>query len=276
MTEQTGQRTGRRFAGVRHPIHTHSWPHPSPRYLAVFVHGYADHAGRYDHVAQVLNRHGAAVHAPDHMGSGRSEGPRALVEDYDDLVDDVHTVVTHARAEHPGLPVVLIGHSIGGMVAVRYAQRHPGEPAALVLVAPVLGSWHTATALLAFDEIPEMPIDVGAVMSRDPAEAARYNEDPLVWHGAFVRTTLESVVTCLGRIDGGGGLAFLPTLWLHGDADPLARIDETRGGLEKIRGFHLTERVYPGALHGLYHDLDRDRALTDTTAFIDAALGGTA
>ncbi|MCH0541421.1 alpha/beta fold hydrolase [Streptomyces sp. MUM 203J] len=269
--------TGRRFTGVRHPIHTHVWPHPAPRYAAVFVHGYADHAARYRRVAGALTRHGAAVYAPDHMGSGRSGGQRALVEDYEELVDDVHMVVEHARGEHPGLPVVMIGHSIGGMVAARYAQRHGhgGDGlAALVLVAPVLGSWHTATALLAFDEIPEMPIDVGAVMSRNPDEAARYNEDPLIWHGAFVRRTLESVVSCLDRINDGGSLSSLPTLWLHGAADPLARIEETRSGVEKIRGFHLTERVYQEAVHGILHDLDGDRATADITAFVDDALAG--
>ncbi|RXS86851.1 alpha/beta fold hydrolase [Streptomyces sp. TM32] len=264
--------TARRFTGVRHPIHTHIWPHPTPRYLAVFVHGYADHAGRYGHLARALNRHGAAVYAPDHMGSGRSDGQRALVTDYDELVEDVGTVLEQARADHPGLPVVMIGHSIGGMVAARYAQRRPDDLSALVLVAPVLGSWHTATSLLAFDEIPDMPMDVGSVMSRDPAEAARYNEDPLIWHGAFVRRTLESVVTCLDRINDGGSLSFLPTLWLHGDADPLAQLEETRSGIERLRGFHLTERVYDGALHGIFHDSDQDRALADTTAFLDDAL----
>ncbi|MFE6102908.1 alpha/beta fold hydrolase [Streptomyces laurentii] len=270
MTEET---TARRFAGVRHPIHLHVWPPgPAPRYLAVFVHGYADHAGRYGRLADALTRHGAAVYAPDHAGSGRSGGPRALVTDHDEQVADLATAVERARADHPGLPVVMIGHSVGGMVAVRYAQRHPEDLAALVLAAPVLGSWHTATSLLAFAEIPEMPVDVGSVMSRDPAEAARYNADPLIWHGAFVRDTLESVVTCLERINGGEGLAFLPTLWLHGDADPLALIDETRAGVEKIRGFHLAERVYPGALHGLFHDEERDRVTADLTAFLDDAL----
>ncbi|MEU6176537.1 alpha/beta hydrolase [Streptomyces coeruleorubidus] len=267
------EETGRRIAGVRHTIHTHRWPHPSPRYTAVFVHGYADHAGRYGHLASALTQHGAAVYAPDHMGSGRSDGPRALVENYEELVDDVSTVVENAREDHPDVPVVMIGHSIGGMVAARYAQRHPDGLSALVLVAPVLGSWHTATSLLAFDEIPEMPMDVGSVMSREPDEAERYNKDPLIWHGAFVRRTLESVVTCLDRINDGGDLAFLPTLWLHGDADPLAQIDETRNGIAKIRGFHLTEQLYPGALHGIYHDSDKDRAIADTMKFIDDALG---
>lgn len=268
--------TGRRFDGVRHPIHTHIWSPPDPRYIAVFVHGYADHAGRYGDLAEALNRHGAVVHAPDHMGSGQSGGERARVDDHDELVDDLATAVEHARTTHPGLPVVMIGHSIGATVATRYAQRHPGAPAALVLAAPVLGSWHTATALLAFDEIPDMPMDVGSVMSRDPAQAARYNDDPLVWHGAFVRQTLESVVTCLERINDGGSLGTLPTLWLHGDADPLALIEETRSGLEKIRGSRLFERVRPGALHGLFHDTDHEQVTAEVEAFVDEVLGAPA
>ncbi|MET7640238.1 alpha/beta fold hydrolase [Streptomyces sp. NPDC005438] len=264
--------TERRFAGVRHPIHTHIWANPNPRYIVVFVHGYADHAGRYGDLAGALTRHGATVHAPDHMGSGKSGGERATIEDYDELVDDLHAVVDHARDDHPDLPVVMIGHSIGGMVATRYAQRRADGLSALVLASPVLGSWHTASSLLALEEIPEMPLDVGAVMSRDPAEAARYNEDPLVWHGAFVRKTLESVVVCLDRVNDGGSLGFLPTLWLHGGADPLAQLEETRSGVAKVRGFHLSERVYPEALHGIFHDLDRDRVTADITAFVDDAL----
>lgn len=264
--------TWRRFAGVRHPIHTHIWPHPGPRYIAVFVHGYADHVGRYGELAEALTQHGATVHAPDHMGCGKSGGERATVEDYEELVEDLGTVMDHAREVNPDLPVVMIGHSIGGMVATRYAQQRAADLSALVLAAPVLGSWHTATSLLVFDEIPEMPLDVGAVMSRDPVQAARYNEDPMVFHGAFVRRTLESIVACLDRINEGGSLAFLPTLWLHGDADPLAQLDETRRGIEKIRGFHLTERVYPEALHGIFHDLGRGRVTADITAFIDDAL----
>ncbi|GGK82668.1 lysophospholipase [Planomonospora parontospora subsp. parontospora] len=266
------QETGRRFDGVRQPIHLHVWPHPSPAYVAVFVHGYADHAGRYGHVANALVRHGAAVYAPDHMGSGLSGGRPALVEDYEEVVADLRTVVGQARADHPGRPVVMIGHSVGGTVATRYAQRHADDLSALVLVAPVLGAWSTATSLLAFEEIPEMPLDVGAVMSRDPQEARRYNEDPLIWHGAFVRRTLEAIAASLERIDRGGSLLFLPVLWLHGDADMLARLEESRAGIERIRGAYLTERIYPGVPHGIFHDVEKEHAIADTTAFIESAL----
>ncbi len=260
------------FDGATHRISARAWPHENPRYVAVFSHGYAEHAGRYQHLADALVRHGGAVYAPDHAGFGRSGGPRARVDDYEDQVADLNVVVSRARADHPDAPVVLIGHSIGAMVATRYAQLFNDDLTALVLAAPVLGTWPAADALLGFDEIPDMAMDVGRLMTRDEEAARRYNDDPLVWHGAFERATLQAVVSCLKTIDSAGSLLFLPTLWLHGEADQLAPVDTSRPGVEQIRGAHLTERRYPDALHGLFHDLDQDIVIRDLTTFVDDVL----
>src|SRR5262245_66413959 len=96
--------------GSRGRIVVHEWPREHPRYVAVIAHGYGEHTVRYAHVADHLVRHGAAVSAPDHLGHGRSEGERALVERVDDLVDDLAAGMRSARDAHAGLPVALIGH----------------------------------------------------------------------------------------------------------------------------------------------------------------------
>ncbi len=242
-----------------------TWPNPAATWLAVLVHGYGEHGGRYGHVADRLVGAGALVIAPDHVGHGRSAGERALITSFDGVVADLGTAISSAAT---GLPTVLIGHSMGGLIATRYAQRHPVD--ALVLSAPVLGTWQ-GLDLLALDEIPDTPIDPD-VLSRDPEVGKRYVEDPLVWHGPFKRRTLEALEQALDDVNYGPTLEHLPTLWLHGDADELVPLADTRTGTDRIRGLLFEEHVYPGARHEIFNESIKDQALTDTIAFVHRVL----
>ncbi|WP_405650225.1 alpha/beta hydrolase [Streptomyces sp. NBC_00019] len=249
------------------------WPHPQPRHLALMVHGYGEHIGRYEELAGVLHRHGAAVFGPDHRGHGKSAGERVLVEDFEDVVTDVHTVADFARAAHPGLPVVLIGHSMGGLISARFAQRHGTELTALVLSGPVIGDWELPRQLIALDEIPDTPISP-ASLSRDPAVGAAYVADPLVWHGPMKRPTVESFLRTLETVAKGGDIGGLPLLWLHGDDDRLVPLAGSRVGVEQLSGGVLTERIYPGARHEVFNETNRAEVLADLTRFLDGVLDG--
>jgi alpha-beta hydrolase superfamily lysophospholipase len=259
--------------GARGAIIVRSWPHPAaPRYVALLAHGYGEHIGRYEYVADVLVRHGAAVFGPDHAGHGRSAGERVHVVEFDEIVGDLRVVEEQARAAHPGLPLVLIGHSMGGMIAARYAQLYGAGLAALVLSAPVLGPWVALETLLELEEIPDIPIDV-RTLSRDPEVGKAYEADPLVWHGPFKRATIEAFDRALKTIAGGGRLGALPTLWGHGTADQLVPLADTRIGIEQIRGDDLTEIRYPDARHEIFNEINKDEVLADVTAFLDRVLG---
>lgn len=260
-----------RFDGRNGGIAARVWPIDTPRYAAVLVHGYGEHIGRYEYVAAVLNRHGATVYGLDHMGHGESDGERVLISDYEDVVADVHTVVERARADHPGLPIVLIGHSMGGMIAARYAQHHGDGLKALVLSGPVIGSWEAVTSMLEMPEIPFVPINV-ATLSRDAEIGRIYAEDPLVWHGPFKRELIAAVDRCLKAVNAGPKLGTLPTLWVHGAADELVPLEPSRAGVETIRGDDLTQRVYPEARHEVFNETNKDEVLGDVTAFIDRVL----
>ncbi|MGW0770076.1 alpha/beta hydrolase [Streptomyces sp. NPDC002676] len=257
--------------GTRGAIAVREWPHAGPRYLALLVHGYGEHAGRYDGPAAVLTGHGAAVYAPDHMGHGKSAGERVVIEDFEDVVTDVHRVADLARAAHPGLPLVMVGHSMGGLIASRYAQRYGDELTALVLSGPVIGAWELPGRLLALDEIPDIPISPAA-LSRDPAVGAAYAADPLVWHGPMKRPTLEAFARTLETVDKGGDVGALPVLWLHGDDDRLVPLPGSRVGVERLSGGRLTERIFTGARHEVFHETDRAAVFAELIRFLDAAL----
>ncbi|CAM5565421.1 Alpha/beta hydrolase OS=Streptomyces tendae OX=1932 GN=GUR47_02890 PE=4 SV=1 [Streptomyces tendae] len=259
------------LTGTRGRIRVREWPAGRPRHVALLVHGYGEHTGRYAEVAGVLTGHGAAVYAPDHTGHGRSDGERVVVEDFEDVVTDVHAVAGLARAAHPGLPVVMIGHSMGGLIASRYAQRHPGELTALVLSGPVIGDWELPRRLLALEEIPDTPISP-ASLSRDPAVGAAYAADPLVWHGPMKRPTLQAFVRTLETVAEGGDVGRLPLLWVHGDDDRLVPLPGSRVGVESLNGGGLTERIYPGARHEVFNETNRAEVFADLTRFLDGVL----
>ncbi|WP_314408356.1 alpha/beta hydrolase [Streptomyces kroppenstedtii] len=259
------------LTGTRSSITAREWPRPRPRYVALLVHGYGEHIGRYEYVADVLHGHGAAVFGPDHLGHGTSGGERVLIEDFEDVVSDVHAVELLARETYPDVPVVLIGHSMGGLIAARYAQRYGDGLAALVLSGPVIGSWEPLQQLLALDPLPEVPIDPTA-LSRDPAVGRAYAADPLVWHGPFKRPTLEAFVRALDTISKSGDVGTLPLLWLHGDDDRIVPPRASRAGVEELRGAEWEERLYPGAQHEVFNETVKDAVLADVTRFVDGVL----
>ncbi|WP_447005485.1 alpha/beta fold hydrolase [Saccharothrix isguenensis] len=242
-----------------------TWPNLDARWLAVLVHGYGEHSGRYGHVAEALVEAGALVVAADHVGHGRSEGERALITDFDGVVADVGATVSSAASD---LPTVLVGHAEGGLVAARYAQRNPLS--ALVLSAPVLGTWQ-GLDLLGRAEVPDVPLDPD-LLSRDPEVGKRYAADPLVWHGPYRRETLEALERALDDVNYGPALEHLPTLWLHGDADDLVPLADTRTGTDRLRGLLFEERVYPGARHEVFNETNSAEVLADVTEFVRRVL----
>ena len=128
------------FDGSEGRVSVRVWEHPGARRLVVIAHGYGEHIERYDHVARALRARGAAVYGPDHLGHGRSAGERVVIADVEHVVDDVVRVVERAQAACPGLPVVLLGHSMGGLIATRLAQRAERRRlAGLVLSGPAIG-----------------------------------------------------------------------------------------------------------------------------------------
>jgi alpha-beta hydrolase superfamily lysophospholipase len=250
-------------------LHVRAWGHAQPSHLVVIAHGYGEHIGRYDHVAAAFGEHGAAVYGLDHVGHGRSDGERALIADFDPVVDDLHLLVQRARTEHPGLSLVVAGHSMGGLIATRYAQRHGDGLAGLVLSAPLLGN--PGSALLAMDPLPEIPIDP-AVLSRDEAVWEAYQSDPLNYHGGFKRPTLAAMAVAIldaaldcRRVTG-------PVLWQHGDADQLVPMEGSRRMIELLTNADVTRHLYPGARHEIFNETNRQEVLADTTRFIDAAV----
>jgi alpha-beta hydrolase superfamily lysophospholipase len=237
------------------------------RRIVLIVHGYAEHGGRYAHVADRLSADGAVVYAPDHIGHGHSDGERALIRDFEHVVDDLHALGEMARGEYPGLPLIVIGHSMGGLLTARFAERYPDEVAAVGFLGAVIGEWNWARKVLALRELPQEPSDP-AGMSRDQQTVRSYADDPLVYHGGYKRPLLEAEVEALDRFNEDIDKLTMPVLFLHGEADPFVDAATSRRAVERMPASDKVIKTYPGARHELVNELNRDEVIEEISGFV--------
>lgn len=198
------------------------WPVSQPRGVVVLAHGIAEHSGRYEHVAAQLNGWGWSVESYDHRGHGRSEGARGALRRDDDLVHDLAAVIAIVRAEQPDLPVLLMGHSMGGLVAACYVADllEPTSPAGFTDVDGLILSSPALAVELSFGQkllmsslarmLPDLLVSTGfdpKGICRDPAVVQAYKDDPQVH---------ERISGRLGRfiVEGGGHVRALAPRWV--------------------------------------------------------------
>jgi alpha-beta hydrolase superfamily lysophospholipase len=256
------------FAGSEGEVHYERWdPVDTPRRIVVIVHGYAEYAARYDHVARVLAEQDAVVCAEDHLGHGRSNGERALITDFEHVIDDLRTLLDITLEEHPGLPVVMVGHSMGGLLAARFAQRFPGELRGVVFLGAVIGDWDWARDALAQPELPEGAADLSG-MSRDPVAVEAYASDPLIYHGRYKRPLLEAEVIALDRFEEQIDRLTMPVLFCHGTQDPFVDYRTSLAAVEAMPSTDRTIRLYDGARHELVNEVNRDEVIAEVAAFV--------
>ncbi|XP_044108814.1 monoglyceride lipase isoform X2 [Neovison vison] len=210
-------------------------PTGTPKALIFVSHGAGEHCGRYDELAQMLMGLGLLVFAHDHVGHGQSEGERMVVSDFHVFIRDVLQHVDIMQKDYPGLPVFLLGHSMGGAIVILTAAERPSYFSGMVLISPlVLANPESATTFKVFAAkvlnlvLPNLslgPID-SSVLSRNKTEVELYNTDPLICRAG-----------------------------LKGSAD---RLCDSKGAyllMESAKSQDKTLKIYEGAYHILHKEL---------------------
>ena len=278
----TAEASGSLRGALGRRIFWRSWtPDDAPaRAVIVLVHGVGEHSGRYDHVVARLAGEGYAVHTADHRGHGRSDGPRALIEDMDNVVADVDTLVDMAVAAQPGVPVFMLGHSMGGLIGLRYALAHPGRLAGLILSAALaqldavprpLELVGRALSVIA-PRAPLIAIDP-TLVSRDAAVVEAYRSDPLVHHGKVPARTAVQLADTVKRFPATVGAITVPTLILYGTADGLCTPQGSVMLAERIGAADLTVKAYDALFHEILNEPERETVLDDIMAWLGARVG---
>jgi alpha-beta hydrolase superfamily lysophospholipase len=253
------------------------WRRPDPRGLVIIVHGFGEHGGTYERLAQML---GAAIAvdviAPDLRGHGLSPGRRGVVRTFDDLTSDLESVVDwSARERLPG-PHFLLGHSQGGQVVLRLVLRHPRSIPAMVLSNPALriavpvppaklaigrfllkyAPWVTLSGKLRAD-----------LLTRDPEIQEEHRSDPL-------RHSRMSAPLFFGMVEGGNMMVAraaeikIPTLLLVGGQDPVIDPAAAREFFDRLGSEDKTMHLYPKMLHEPFSEVGREQVFDDVVRWL--------
>ncbi len=247
-----------------------------PRATVLIVHGLGEHAGRYTHVAQALCAAGFAVRAYDHQGHGQSAGARGVLHTPDGLLQDLCTVIDATRARQPAQPLVLLGHSMGGLAVACAVAKGLRAVDALVMSSPALGIRANALQQLLLTVLPRVlpRLTIGNGLdphwvARDPAVVQAYREDPLVHDrisaglGAWIWQSGPRTLAVAHRWT-------VPTLLLYAGTDRLVDPAASDQFAQRAPADRVQAHRYEAMYHEVFNDPERARVLDTLTRWLQA------
>ena len=263
-------------------LHHHYWPVAGEaRGELLVVHGLSEHGGRYAGLAAAANAAGYAVAAIDLRGHGRSPGPRGHILSFEaDHLGAVDELVRAAERRAPETPAFLLGHSLGGLIAARWAQSRvfAGRLYGLVLLAPYVAprvsipAWKRGMARLVSGPWPSISLPTGIedeIVFREPATRVDYAADPLVQRRISASHWME-LERERPRLEASASELDLPTLVMVAGNDLVVSTTASLAFARRLPD--ATVREYPDAFHALHHDPDTPDVIAELIAWTDARI----
>jgi len=262
-------------------IFCQNWvPDGEPKAVLILVHGLAEHSGRYLDFAEYFCGEGFAVYALDHPGHGKSAGVRCHIDAFDHFTSTLRQYVETAKQAHKNVPRVLVGHSMGGLIAASYLIGRQRDFVAAVLSGPAIQAPQPPSAfakfvlrILArmFPRLGVLQLDSNGV-SRDPDVVRRYDEDPLVFRGKVTVRLAAEVFKAMDCVAAQAGAITLPLLIMHGGSDCLASVDGSRQLHRSIRSAEKKITIYEGLYHEIFNEPERMAVLTDMKSWLEGVI----
>lgn len=261
-------------------LRTRHWPAVGGSWASLLlVHGLSEHSGRYERVGDWLAAAGIDTHAYDQRGWGGSGGPRGDLERWDDLLDDLAERLAALRTvTPPGRPLVLYGHSMGGLVATGYVLSDRPLPDLLVLSAPGIDSGHSRALRLLATTVDRIAptwrppaIHHGELLSRDPAIGEAFRVDPLAVHdptarfGARAFAAQRATREALDRLRATGRPFPVRTLVIHGGDDRVVPAASS----ERYAAFpNVDRRLWPGLRHEAHNEPEGEQVIGEVITWL--------
>lgn len=248
------------------------------RGAVVLIHGIGEHSARYEAFAGDLVEAGYAVCSLDHRGHGKSEGKRCQVSRFDEYIDDVATYEAMVRKKYPApLPLFLLGHSLGGLITLRYATRdNPAVTGIVVSGAAAAKPVSVNGATVAIGkvlsviapDVPVVPLPLEKI-SRDPEVVREYEADELVYHGKIKARLAAETLGCMEVTAKALPDLTDPILILHGSDDEVTPADGSRMIDATVGSSDKTMIIYDGLWHEIFNEPERDRVIGDVVAWLN-------
>lgn len=244
----------------------------------LFVHGMAEHSGRYQEVAEHFASLGYCCHALDLRGLGRSEGPRGHADSFWDLIDDTALLADTIRSGDTSHPLFLVGHSMGGLIVLATGLKYPAVFNGIIASSPALEvrmplpGWKKALATLSAKLMPRLSVDNGIrgkIALRDPAEIKSYDEDPLLYtkvtagfYASFSQVMAETLANA--------AKFSLPLLVIQAGADQILNPEGARMFAEHAGVDDKKFIMYEGLYHALFSEPEKAQVFDDMAAWLKA------
>lgn len=279
------------FSGVGDvEIFYQCWKVEHPRAVMIIVHGFGEHSDRYMEMAQHFAEMGISSYAVDHRGHGRSEGPRWNPESFDYYIDDLKTYVEMVKRWEPGKDIFMLGHSLGGEIALKYAILHPEALKGLITSAPAVGGFLNIS-MIGSMAIPDSMLRILSpflsimakvmpdrgmsgtqidpkYLNHDLENYMAYADDPMVCHEPMkLRFQSEAGKNLLFLHDNANNLV-VPCLIMNGSKDMLVPPNSVKEFYDKVQVEDKTFITYDGFYHEIFNEVWKDEVYQNTDAWL--------
>jgi len=244
------------------------WEADKPKGILVIIHGIGEHSGRYNRIVDALGGKRISVFALDLRGHGKSQGDKGHIDSFLDYIFDLKIFMNMIREAHSDLPVIMLGHSLGGAIACRYSLTYQNDLKGIVLSSPAL-SIHTGTSVITRAAAPvlsvftpKMEIQTGIdpkLLTHDEQEMALYSADPLI-HNIITPRLYSEILKNGNYCSERAADIRIPLLVTHGGSDKIVPSKESESLFEHSLSDDKQLLIIPDLFHEIMNETPRERA----------------
>lgn len=262
-------------------LYCQSWAPETPaKAVVILVHGYDEHSSRYEYFANHCVKNNLAVQTLDHWGHGKSDGENGFVPNFSVYHDGLNALIEQLPANQKTMPLILVGHSLGGLIGATYLLENQSRFAAAVLSGPAIKATEEPSGFMrglskflskVAPKMGVLALDANGV-SRDPTVVADYLADPLVSGTKISARLAAEMMTNMERVQNQAAKITLPLLLLHGENDSLTAPEGSVFLSKNIGSSQKQLKIYPELFHEIFNEPEKDTVLTDMTDWLQSIL----
>lgn len=250
----------------------------NPKANVVIVHGIFEHLDRYDYLVSKLNERGYNVYRYDARGHGRSGGKKGNLDSFDEYLLDLDDFISLVKRESDNLKTVLLGHSMGGLVATAYASTFPTKIDLLALSGACNKTPKSAKALVYIPtfiaSLFKYKNKLGDGVCSDASVVEKYNNDPLVLKEGSLKLMKKVFINGCEYVNNNIDKVCVPTLVMHGEADGIVVSNTGKWTYDNLKIEDKTLKMYEGLYHEIFNEVKKDEVIEDLISWIDEKIGG--